>query len=134
AEAERQHPRGVRRLLAIALADRVRQARRQLPVQPKTALLYAAIESSAPRAAGGSRPADTLREDLVDGAFAALTAAGLGAIRDPEAFAAHSEAVGKALFPEAMRRLQQAEKILALVAEVRAALDGTLMGWARGNL
>src|SRR5690606_17706351 len=35
---------------------------------------------------------------------------------------------------EATRRLQQAEKILALVAEVRAALDGKLMGWARANL
>ena len=33
-----------------------------------------------------------------------------------------------------MRRLQQAEKILGLVAEVRAALDSGLMGWARGNL
>src|SRR5690606_5684671 len=43
-EAARQHPHGVRRLLALALADRMRQARRQLPLQPKTALLYAAIE------------------------------------------------------------------------------------------
>ena len=134
AEAQRRHPAGVRRLLAIALADRMRQARKQLPVQPKTALLYAAIESSAPREAGGSRPADTLREDLVDGAFAALTAEGLGDIRDPGAFAARSETVGRALFPEAMRRLQQAEAILGQVAEVRAALEGGLMGWARGNL
>jgi ATP-dependent helicase HrpA len=134
AEAERQHPGGVRRLLLLALADRIRHARKQLPVQPKTALLYAAIESTAPREAGGSRPADTLREDLVDGAFAALTAGGLGDIRDPDAFAARSDEVGKALFPEAMRRLQQAEKILALVAEARAALDSKLMGWARGNL
>ncbi|MBJ6980158.1 ATP-dependent RNA helicase HrpA [Luteimonas sp. MC1895] len=134
AEAERLHPGGVRRLLAIALSDRIRHARRQLPVQPKTALLYAAIESTAPREAGGSRPADTLREDLVDGAFAALTADGLADVRDPAAFAALVDAVGKALFPEAMRRLQQAEGILAQVAEVRAALEGRLMGWARGNL
>ena len=134
AEAVRRHPAGVRRLLALALADRMRQARKQLPAQPKTALLYAAIESTAPREAGGSRPADTLREDLVDGAFAALTAEGLGGIRDPAAFAARAERIGKALFPEAMRRLQQAEAILALVAEARAALEGKLMGWARGNL
>ncbi|WP_133000639.1 ATP-dependent RNA helicase HrpA [Luteimonas arsenica] len=134
AEAARRHPAGVRRLLTIALADRMRQARKQLPVQPKTALLYAAIESTAPREAGGSRPADTLREDLVDGAFAALTAEGLVEVRDPAVFAAKVESVGKALFPEAMRRLQQAEAILARVAEVRAALEGQLMGWARGNL
>ncbi|MEN1960888.1 DUF3418 domain-containing protein [Luteimonas sp. MJ246] len=134
AEAERRHPEGVRRLLAIAMADRVRQARKQLPAQPKTGLLYAAIESAAPRASGNGRPADTLRADLVDGAFAALTADGLGDIRDPAAFEARSAELGKALFPEATRRLQQAEKILALVAEVRAALDGKLMGWARANL
>ena len=103
-------------------------------MQPRTALLYAAIESAAPRATAGGRSADVLREDLVDGAFAALTADGPGAIRDPDAFAAQVDAVGRALFPEAMRRLQQAEKILALVAEVRAALEGRLMGWARGNL
>src|SRR5690606_20054222 len=133
-EAARRHPGGVRRLLAIALADRMRQARRQLPVQPKTALLYAAIESAAPRESGGSRPADTLREDLVDGAFSALTAEGLGDVRDAAAFAALVERVGKARCPEAMRRLQQAEAILAQVAEVRAALEGGLMGWARGNL
>ncbi|MEG3050853.1 MAG: ATP-dependent RNA helicase HrpA, partial [Thermomonas sp.] len=39
--AERLHPQGVRRLLAIALADKLKQARRQLPVPPKTSLLYA---------------------------------------------------------------------------------------------
>ncbi|MEN1957433.1 ATP-dependent RNA helicase HrpA [Luteimonas changyuni] len=134
AEAERRHPEGVRRLLAIAMADRIRQARKQLPAQPKTGLLYAAIESVAPRASGDGRPADTLRTDLVDGAFAALTADGLGDIRDPAAFEARSAELGRALFPEATRRLQQAEKILALVADVRAALDGKLMGWARANL
>src|SRR5690606_13052143 len=48
-EARRHHPRGVRRLLALALADRMRQARKQLPVAPKTSLLYAAIEAAAPR-------------------------------------------------------------------------------------
>jgi ATP-dependent helicase HrpA len=33
-----------------------------------------------------------------------------------------------------MARLQQAETILGLVAEVRARLDSKLIGWARGNL
>ena len=130
--ARRAHPRGVRRLLAIALADRLKQARKQLPVQPKTALLYAAIESAAPRDA--ARQGDSLRADLVDGAFAALAADGLGDIRDRQAFELRREAVARALFPEAMSRLQQAESILALVAEVRAALDPKLIGWASGNL
>jgi ATP-dependent helicase HrpA len=132
ADAQRAHPRGVRRLLAIALADKLRQARKQLPVSPKTTLLYAAIESAAPRDTG--RPADHFRDDVVDGAFAALARDGLGDIRDAEGFARKCEEIGKALFPEAMRRLQQAEAILALVAEARAKLDSKLIGWARGNL
>ena len=140
AVAERLHPQGVRRLLALALADKSKQARKQLPVQPKTALLYAAIAafdsrtavpSSAPRAGGEG---DRLREDIVEGAFAALASDGLAAIRDAGAFAQRRDGVAKALFPEAMRRLQQAEAILLQVADVRAALEGAPMGWARGNL
>ncbi|WP_455423544.1 ATP-dependent RNA helicase HrpA [Agrilutibacter solisilvae] len=127
------HPHGVRRLLALALADKLRQARKQLPVAPKTGLLYAAIESHAPRA-DGLKDGDRLRLDLVDGAFQALTADGLDAIRDAAAFAARRDAVAKALFPEAMERLRQAEAILAAIAEVRATLESPLMGWARGNL
>ena len=127
------HPRGVRRLLAIALADRLRQARKQLPVQPRTALLYSAIESAAP--AGARREGDRLREDLVDGAFAALAdAAPLGSVRDVGAFAGLRDETGTALFPEATRRLRQAEEILGLVAEVRGRLDAKLVGWASGNL
>jgi ATP-dependent helicase HrpA len=132
-EARRRHPQGVRRLLHIALGDKLKQARKQLPVQPKSALLYAAIESASPRA-DGLRDSDRLRTDLVDGAFAALTAEGLGAIRDARAFAARRDDTGKGLFPEAMARLQQAEAILALVAEVRAKLESKLVGWASGNL
>jgi ATP-dependent helicase HrpA len=132
-EAEMHHPRGVRRLLRIALAERMKQARKQLPVQPKIALLYAAIESQSPRR-DGLKDSDRLREDLVEGAFAALAADGLDAIRDPDAFARRVDAAGKTLFGEAMDRLKQAEVILARIAEVRAALDSKLMGWARANL
>ncbi|AWV08178.1 DUF3418 domain-containing protein [Marilutibacter maris] len=131
--AEAAHPAGVRRLLALALADRMRQARRQLPVSPKTGLLYAAIESQAPRS-DGLKDGDRLRADLVDGAFAALSSDGLGTIRDPQAFAERLDAVGKGLFPEAVERLKRAEGILAAVAEVRAGLESPLMGWASGNL
>ena len=131
--AERLHPQGVRRLLAIALEDKRKQARRQLPVPPKISLLYAAIESAAPRK-DGLKDADRLRADLVDGAFAALVADDLLQVRDAEAFAARRDAVGRELFGEAMRRLQQAEAILVLVAQVRAALESKLMGWARANL
>lgn len=137
AEAQRRHPAGVRRLLALALADRLRQARKQLPVSPKTELLYAAghgVRDLGPRREKASDPISPLRADLVDGAFAALTAEGLDTIRDPAAFAARREALARGLFPEAVARLRQAETILALVAEVRARLEAPLIGWASGNL
>ncbi|WP_425481626.1 DUF3418 domain-containing protein [Cognatilysobacter lacus] len=135
-EAMRSHPGGVRRLLRIALADRMRQARKQLPVSPKTALLYAAIESAAKRGgeAGSLKEGDRLRLDLVDGAFDALTAEGLEAVRDSDAFDARLEQVAKGLFPEATNRLRQAEAILAAVADARAKFESPLMGWASGNL
>lgn len=132
-EAQRRHPQGVRRLLRLALADKLKQARKQLPVQPKTALLYAAIEAAAPRDLPGN-DSDRLRADLIEGAFAALAADGLESIRDAEAFARRREATIKGLFPEAMARLQQAETILGLVADVRAGLEAKLVGWASGNL
>jgi len=131
--AQRAHPRGVRRLLALALADKLKQARKQLPVSPKIGLLYAAIESASPRV-DGLKEGDRLRADLVDGAFDALTREGLGDIRDAAAFAERRDAVAKQLFPEAMERLRQAEIILGAVAEVRARLESPLMGWASGNL
>jgi ATP-dependent helicase HrpA len=135
-DAERAHPAGVRRLLRIALADRMRQARKQLPVSPKTALLYAGIESAAPRTgeAATLKEGDRLRLDLVEGAFEALAAEGLGDVRDADAFASRRDHVARNLFPEATSRLRQAETILAAVAEVRAKLEAPLMGWASGNL
>ena len=111
-EALEQHPLGVRRLLEIALADKAKQARKQLPVPPKTGLLYAAIESQ-----------ERLRGDLVDAAMNAVLADGLGDIRDPAAFAKRSAEAGEALFAEAMARLKLAENILAHVAELKPQLE-----------
>lgn len=123
AEAELAHPRGVRRLLEIALADKAKQARKQLPVSPKTGLLYAAIESQ-----------ERLRGDIVDAAMNALLADGLSAIRDRAAFEQRRDEAARKLFGEAMERLKLAESILAAVAELKPQLDSPLMGWARGNL
>ncbi|MBN8791055.1 MAG: ATP-dependent RNA helicase HrpA [Stenotrophomonas nitritireducens] len=122
-EARQAHPRGVRRLLEIALADKVKQARKQLPVSPKTGLLYAAIESQ-----------ERLRGDLVDAAMNAVLADGLGEIRSPDAFELRRADAGKRLFGEAMERLRLAESILGLAGELKPLLEAPLMGWARGNL
>ncbi|MFD0322036.1 ATP-dependent RNA helicase HrpA [Lysobacter gummosus] len=158
--ALRAHPRGVRRLLTIAMAEKLKQSRKQLPIQAKTGLLYAAIESAAPRKERVSptraaqiaalqtgtgkntavhdrpRDSDRLREDLVDGALQSLLGddAELVAVRDPAAFELRRDTVARKLFPEAMERLRQAEAILSAVAEVRARLESPLMGWASGNL
>ncbi len=123
AEADAAHPRGVRRLLEIALADKVKQARKQLPVSPKTGLLYAAIESQ-----------ERLRGDIVDAAMNAVLAGGLDAIRDRAAFEQRRDDAGRRLFGEAMERLKLAEAILSAVAELKPQLEAPLMGWARGNL
>ena len=123
AEAATEHPRGVRRLLEIALAEKVKQARKQLPVSPKTGLLYAAIESQ-----------ERLRGDLVEAALNALLAEGLDEIRDPGVFEKRREETARQLFPEAMERLKLAESILGAVAELKPQLEPTLMGWASGNL
>ncbi|HBS55174.1 MAG TPA: ATP-dependent helicase, partial [Stenotrophomonas sp.] len=122
-QAQEAHPLGVRRLLEIALAEKVKQARKQLPVAPKTGLLYAAIESQ-----------ERLRGDLVDAAMNAVLAEGLEDVRDAAAFEQRRDHAAKALFGEAMSRLKLAETILALVAELKPLLEAPLMGWARGNL
>jgi ATP-dependent helicase HrpA len=135
AQAASAHPKGVRRLLEIALADKAKQARKQLPVSPKTALLYAALhEFDAGLEAKASTRQDRLRGDIVDAALNAVLAEGLGEIRDPGSFGQRRDAAGKALFGEAMERLKLAEAILGAVAELKPELEAPLMGWARGNL
>ncbi|KAF1703759.1 DUF3418 domain-containing protein [Pseudoxanthomonas kaohsiungensis] len=134
AEAQAAHPRGVDRLLRIALAERARQARKQLPVSPKLGLLYAAIEQFGPGPDAKVREKEQLRADLVEAALNAVLAEGLEGIRDAGAFGRRAEAAGRQLFAEAMARLQLAEQILAVVAELKPKLEAPLMGWASGNL
>ncbi|MBB3275423.1 MULTISPECIES: ATP-dependent RNA helicase HrpA [unclassified Pseudoxanthomonas] len=131
-EAEAAHPAGVRRLLEIALADRVRQARKQLPVAPKVGLLYAAIERFAEGDKAGEK--ERLRADIADAALNAVLADGLEGIRDRVAFEQRRDDAGRRLFGEAMERLKLAEAILSAVAELKPQLESPLMGWARGNL
>ncbi|SIQ58831.1 ATP-dependent RNA helicase HrpA [Solilutibacter tolerans] len=137
--AQRLHPAGVRRLLRIALTDKFKQARRQLPIPPKTGLLYAALDHAPSKLDALRKPlardADQLREDLVEGAFSSLSNdERLMPIRDRGTFDSEAESIGKTLFAESMRRLQQADAILTAIAEVRARLESRLMGWASGNL
>jgi ATP-dependent helicase HrpA len=132
-QARDEHGRGVRRLAQLALADRVRQARKQLPVSPTLALLYATIEGF--RQEAGQAPAhEHLREDLVQSALAEGLAEGLEGIRDRAAFESRVADTGRRLFGLAMERLKLAEDILGRVAAIKPKLEAPLMGWAKANL
>jgi ATP-dependent helicase HrpA len=122
------HGGGVVRLAEIALADAVKSARKQLPLNPKTAMVYTAVAT-----------AEQLRADLVAKALAALLDGGQGgvtlaAIRDREAFNRAIGAVKQKLFGEAMARLKIAEAALSQYAEIRPKLEAPVMGWAKANL
>ena len=122
-QARSEHQRGVRKLAQFALADKLKQARKQLPVSPKLGLLYAAIESS-----------ERLRADIVEAALNALLSEGLAEIRDRAAFDQRIAQTARQLFEQAMQRLQLAESILAAYAGIKPRLESSLLGWARGNL
>ncbi|MCX7032623.1 MAG: DUF3418 domain-containing protein, partial [Arenimonas sp.] len=133
AEAAREHDAGVRRLASLALADKLRQARKQLPVLPKLALLYAAIEGFTSSA--GATPAhEHLRTDLAQAALNAVLAPSFTQVRTAAAFQQHVDEAGRRLFAESMARLQLAEAILGLVADIKPRLESKLLGWASGNL
>lgn len=128
-KARAEHPRGVRRLLRLGLADRVREARRQLPVGPKMDLLYAAVQEFSVGGASG----EGLRADIVEAALKAVTEESVAEVRDPGAFRDRLQAAGRALFPAAVQRLELAERILAAYGEVRPRLEPSLMGLGRAS-
>jgi ATP-dependent helicase HrpA len=122
-QAQAEHGKGVRRCVEFALVEKIKQARKQLPVSPKLGLLYAAIESS-----------ERLREDIVTAALKALLQDGLADIRDQTRFEARIQTLSRDLFPEAVKNLNLAETILASYAQIKPKLESNLMGWATANL
>jgi ATP-dependent helicase HrpA len=112
-----EHPLGVRALLLRAVADRIKQARKQLPISPRTGLLYASVESS-----------ERLREDLVEAALNAICADHLVGIRSRQAFDGLAQRIGRELFAEATRRpavnREYRGGLRRTGAAARSALDG----------
>jgi len=121
-EARTAHARGVERLLRRALRDRIKQARRQLPIDRRLALKYAGIAS-----------VDSLREDLIDAALTELLAAADLQVRRRDAFREVESALGQQLFPAAVAWLTLVEEVLAAYAELTPWLEPPLMGYARAN-
>ena len=162
-EALAEHRRGVERLLRRALADKLKQARRQLPLnnalalksaamdgrfltstnkdgrtgQPKNAAMDARALKAAIRDERTGQPplgsADALRADLVESALRECLDAQDLDIRNRAAFEHAREALSRQLFPVAVERLALAETIIVAHAELRPLLQPPLMGFARAN-
>ena len=121
-EAFAEHARGVERLLRRALHDKLKQARRQLPINQALALKYAGVAS-----------VDSLREDLVEAALRELLAAQPLQARSREAFLALESSIGRGLFPAAVEWLRLGEEVLGAYAELGPWLTPPLLGYARAN-
>jgi ATP-dependent helicase HrpA len=121
-EAVASHRAGVLRLLRRALADKIKQARRQLPINHALALKYAGIAS-----------VESLREDLIEAALQELFAARDLDLRRREDFI-HAEAeLARQLFPVAMQWLSLVEDVLAAYVELGPWLKAPLMGYGKAN-
>ncbi|MEO7431777.1 MAG: DUF3418 domain-containing protein, partial [Dokdonella sp.] len=121
-EAASEHRKGVERLLRRALADRLKQARRQLPLNNGLALKWTPLGS-----------ADALRSDLIEAALRERFDGHDLDIRDRAAFEHAKEVIARELFPAAVERLALAETVIAGYAELRPLLEPPLMGFARAN-
>jgi len=122
AEAAMQHRLGVQRLLRRGLADRIKQARRQLPLSPALGLKYAALGSI-----------EHLREDLIEAAFLSCCAEADLNARTRVAFEHLQHDVGRAIFPTAVARLKLGEAVIAAYIELLPWLEPPLLGFARAN-
>jgi ATP-dependent helicase HrpA len=121
-DAQSEHRRGLQRLLRRALADRIKQARRQLPLSNRTALKWAAFGS-----------AETLRADLVEAALAERMQAHPLTARTRTEFEALKDRLARELFAAAVERLQLAEAIIEAHADLLPWLEPPLMGFAAAN-
>ncbi|MGB0133634.1 DUF3418 domain-containing protein, partial [Dokdonella sp.] len=121
-DARQEHRRGVERLLRRGLADKIKQARRQLPLANITALKWAALGS-----------AETLRADLVEAALAERMQAHELDSRSRSAFEALKARLGSELFAAAVERLKLAEAIIESHAELMPWLEPPLLGFAAAN-
>ncbi|MEP6482981.1 MAG: ATP-dependent RNA helicase HrpA [Rudaea sp.] len=121
-EAQASHRAGVIALLRRALREPIKQARRQLPIARNLALKYAGVAS-----------VDSLREDIVEAAFAQLIGDREWNIRRRDEFLHEVAELGRALFAEAVRWLTIVEETLVAFAELTPWLDPPLMGYARAN-
>ncbi|WP_188794589.1 ATP-dependent RNA helicase HrpA [Dyella nitratireducens] len=121
-EARMAHVKGVERLLRHAIVSDVKQARRRLPISNPISLKYAPLGS-----------VDSLREDLVEGAFDDLLATQHINVRSAAEFDVLRTHVVRELFAAAVERLKLAEPIIEAQAEMKPWLQPPLIGFARAS-
>ena len=122
AAARAAHGSGVLRLLRLALADKVRQATKQLPLSPKAAIAWTAIGSP-----------EALRADLVHAALSELARGRVDAVRRTSEFESLVADLGRRLYAAAVERLKPVEATLVAYAALAPKLTPALMGFARAN-
>jgi len=121
-EAEAAHTQGIIRLLRNALADRIKQAQKQLPLNPSLGLKYAGLGS-----------VEALRSSLVEAAFRQYCQQNDLNIRRREGFEALKTDAEKKLFTLAMERLKLVEAIISAHAELSVWLKPTSAGFAEAS-
>lgn len=121
-EALASHRAGVVRLLRRALADKIKQARRQLPINHALALKYAGIAS-----------VESLREDLIEASLQELFAARDLDLRRRDSFVQVETELARQLFPAATQWLALVEDVLAAYVELGPWLKAPLMGYGKAN-
>ena len=121
-EALAAHEGGVDRLLQRALADRLKQAQRQLPVNNVLMLKWAGFGSAA-----------QLRSDLVESALHECLHVQPRGVRNRVAFEKVKTTIARELFPVAVERLKLAEAIIEAHAELAPWLEPPLLGFATAN-
>jgi len=113
--AKHTHSQGVQRLLEIALADKIKQAQKQLPLSTKAGLVGTLLESP-----------QQLRIHLVYCAFQTLltdnTKEPLHTIRSADHFSRKQHDIAKQLFGKAIDYLQLTQTILLQFAELKLQL------------
>ena len=121
-EALAEHVDGVDRLLHRALADRIKQAQRQLPVNNTLMLKWAGFGSAA-----------QLRTDVVQASLRECLDAQPRGARTRKTFEKVKTAIARDLFPSAVERLKLAEAIIEAHADFAPWLEPPLMGFAKAN-
>ncbi len=121
-EARTTHEAGVVRLLRLTLADRIRQARKQLPLSPRVAIAYTTMASP-----------DALRADVVEAALDDAVRGRAADIRTRATFETLATELGRTLGPTAVARLAHVEATLTEYAALVPKLAPPLVGFAKAN-